>query len=333
MDYFYFCLTLLHVIAGFLLVGIPVVAAVDLWRRPAESWPFWRPALQQSAAAGVAAMALGVLMAGFRWDDSFDRAWEIVGSRWIFAFFELGFSLAILTALAAYVTIWPTTRWKCGLAWFGLVLAATNSLYHFPALMVVSREIRTRPEWLVGLEEPVVRQLLFSGEILYRWLHVALASLFFSLVWLRFLVGIQAEAHRTEAQTPETETTTAETTPAETTTGPTTKRAPTPAAPPEETITSTALATIDRSLQLGVIWGLGLMLISGLVLLLHLPPASLHTLLALGSGRSNNLMIGVVAATVAGIHVMLGDPRPTGLRRFLDVGLVIVAATAMLSDR
>lgn len=328
MDYFYFCLTLLHVIAGFLFVGIPVVAAVDLWWRPSECWPFWRPALQQSAAAGVAAMALGVLMAGFRWDDSFDRAWEIVGSRWIFAFLELGFSLAILTALAAFLPVWPKTGWKRALAYLGLGLAATNSLYHFPALMVVSREIRTRPEWLLGLEEPIVRQLLFSGEILYRWLHVALASLFFSLVWLRFLVGIQAETHRTEAQTPETETTTAETT-----TEPITNRAPTPAAPAEETITSTALATIDRSLQLGVIWGLGLMLISGLVLLLHLPPASLHTLLALGSGRSNNLTIGVVAATVAGIHVMLGDPRPTGLRRFLDVGLVIVAATAMLSDR
>lgn len=328
MDYFYFCLTLLHVIVGFLFVGIPVVAAIDLWRRPAESWPFWRPALQQAAAAGVAAMALGVLMAGFRWDDSFDRAWEIVGSRWIFAFFELGFSLAILTALAAYVPTWPTTRWKRGLAWFGLVLAATNSLYHFPALMVVSREIRTRPEWLLGLEEPVVRQLLFSGEILYRWLHVALASLFFSLVWLRFLVGIQAENHRTETQTLETETT-----PAKTTTGSTTNRVPTPAAPAEETITSLALATIDRSLQLGVIWGLGLMLTSGLVLLLHLPPASLHTLLALGSGRSNNLMIGVVAATAVGIHVLLESPRTTGLRRFLDVGLVIAAATAMLTDR
>jgi hypothetical protein len=328
MDYFYFCLTLLHVLAGFLFVGIPVVAAIDLWRRPAESWPFWRPALQQSAATGVAAMALGVLMAGFRWDDSFERAWEVVGSRWIFAFFELGFSLAILTALAAYVPTWPTFRWKRGLAWFCLVLAATNSLYHFPALMVVSREIRTRPEWLLGLEEPVVRQLLFSGEILYRWLHVALASLFFSLVWLRFLVGIQAEAQSQGDQVPE-----AETKSEQNTSKPTTTQAPAPAATAEETITPLALATVDRSLQLGVIWGLGLMLTSGLVLLLHLPPASLHTLLALGSGRSNNLMIGVVAATVAGIHAMLGDPRPTGLRRFLDVGLVIVAATAMLSDR
>lgn len=327
MDYFYFCLTLLHVIAGFLFVGIPVVAAVDLWRRPTESWPFWRPALQQAAAAGLAAMAIGVLMAGFRWDDSFDRAWEVVGSRWIFAFFELGFSLAILTALAAYAPTWPTTRWKRGLAWFCLILAATNSLYHFPALMVVSREIRTRPEWLVGLEEPVIRQLLFSGEILYRWLHVALASLFFSLVWLRFLVGLQAEAQSPGDQAPEAET------PSEQNTSkPTTTQALRPAATAAETITPAALATVDRSLQLGVIWGLGLMLTSGLVLLLHLRPATLHTLLALGSGRSNNLMIGVVAATVVGILVLREDSRTTGLKRFLDVGLMIVAATAMLSD-
>ena len=199
--------------------------------------------------------------------------------------------------MTAYLPAWPTTPWKRGLTWFGLVLAATNALYHFPALMVVSREIRTRPEWLIGLEEPIVRQLLFTGEILYRWLHVALASIFFSLVWLRFLVGIQAEAQT-----------------------------------PNETISPTELAAVDRSLQHGVIWGWGVMLTSGLVLLLHLPPASLHTLLALGSGRSNNLMIGVVAATAVAIHVLREDPRPTGLKRFLDVGLMIVAATAMLSD-
>jgi hypothetical protein len=43
-------------------------------------------------------------------------------------------------------------------------------------------------------------------------------------------------------------------------------------------------------------------------------------------------MIGVVAATAVAIHVLREDPRPTGLKRFLDVGLMIVAATAMLSD-
>jgi hypothetical protein len=297
MEYFYFCLSLAHVLAGLLFVGVPVVAGIGVYAQGERGWALWRDGLQQAVAAGMVALALGLLMAGFRWDDSFDQAWEIVGNRWWFAFAEFAFSAGLLMGMAYFAPQWPTGPWAQRGLLVLLFLAATNSLYHFPSLMIVSREIRTRPDLVGDLEGSVVRQLLFTPEILWRWLHVALASLMFGAVWLRFVLGLHVDARHRDPQDPW----------------------PTLDVP-------TADAILTRCLWAGL---LGLWL-TGFCLLLNVETAKLESLIALGSGRSNNLMIGVVAATTVGLRVFFRASRPAGLVRFLEVGLMIVAATAML---
>jgi hypothetical protein len=304
MDYFYFCLSLTHVLAGLLFVGLPVMAWAGAWYHGQGGWPLWREGLQQAVLAGLVTLVLGLLMAGFRWDDSFDQAWETVGNRWLFAFAEFAFSLGLIAGVAYFAPQWPAgrgaQRWVLGL----LFLAATNALYHFPSLMIVSREVRTRPDLVVGLDGAVVRQLLFSPEILLRWLHVAIAGLMCGAVWFRFLLGLQVDAQKRDR------------------------------APRHRDDANAEFAVEISPADWVIRWGVWLPLLglwlSGFCLLLNMDTARLEGLIAVGSGRSNNLMIGVVAATAVGIRVLFRDSEPSGLGRFLEVGLMIMAATAML---
>lgn len=297
MDYLFFLLTLLHVLAGMLFVGLPVVACAAVMRTGGEAWPFWNLALRQALQAGLVGLAVGLLMAGFRWDASFERAWNVVGSRWIFGFIEFGFSAGLMSLLVAFCPAWPERRWPRVLAVVTLFVAATNAWYHFPALMVVSREIRLNPSLVEGLDGAVVRQVLFSPAILWRWLHIAIGCVMFGAVWARFLIGIEWDSRGKEAST-----------------GP-------------QTAEASATEQTVRQLVWLSLFGLW---ISGLALALQFPSSQLTQVLALGSGSSNNLMLGIIAANVVALTNLFAGSRPSGLGRFVEVGLMIVAVAAML---
>ncbi len=80
-----------------------------------------------------------------------------------------------------------------------------------------------------------------------------------------------------------------------------------------------------------MIWlGLLGLWLSGLTLVFQIPNSQLNHLLALGSGKSNNLMLGILAANLAAIKTLMPEARPTGLGRFVEVGLIIAAVAAML---
>jgi len=67
-----------------------------------------------------------------------------------------------------------------------------------------------------------------------------------------------------------------------------------------------------------------------LFLVLNIPASRLNDSLALGSGNSNNLMVGILAANAAAIKTLMSESRPTALGRFVEFGLMILAMTAML---
>lgn len=300
MDYLFFLLTLLHVLAGLLFVGLPVVVGAGLLVIGGRSWPVGHLGLQQALMAGLFALAGGLLLAGFQWDHSFEQAWQIVGHRWIFGFIEFGFSTGLVAALVVFCPRWPEPRWRQIGIMTTLFLAATNAWYHFPALMVVSREIRLRPELMDGIENAVVRQLLFSPEILWRWLHIAIACVMVGGVWLRFLIGVVSDQAATAQDNGASHF------PAE------------------------AWQPTDRFLRQMIWLGLLGLWLSGLTLVFQIPNSQLNHLLALGSGKSNNLMLGILAANLAAIKTLMPEARPTGLGRFVEVGLIIAAVAAML---
>ena len=303
MEYSYFWLTLLHVLSGGLFIGGPCVAWMDLaWRRgsPAQRWSHQRLVLQHSLAAGVAVLAIGLLMAGFQWDQSFDRAWAVVESRWWFAFLEFGFSWGIIAAIIYMQPTWPTSRWGSWCVLGLLFLAATNSLYHFPALMVVSREIRLNPTWTPpAVPEGLVRSLLFSPAILFRWINVAIASLFMTVIWNRFVVGLQRDLAEDDR-------------------------------PVDSGQADAGERSLDRWLG-GLIWGLLILLaLTGLCMLLNMDVADTQRLLAVGEGKSNMMMLSILAAVGVGVRVLWREDRPTALSRFPEVGLILFAAAGML---
>ncbi|MBL8890439.1 MAG: hypothetical protein JNL67_10725 [Planctomycetaceae bacterium] len=297
MDYLFFLLTLLHVLAGMLFVGLPVIACADVIRNRGLAWEFWNLALRQALQAGLVALGFGLLLAGFRWDESFERAWEIVASRWIYGFIEFAFSAGLLSLVVTLWPVWPESRWQKVLAVVTLVIAATNAWYHFPALMVVSREIRLHPNLVEGLEGAVVRQLLFSPAILWRWVHIAIGCLMFGAVWARFLIGIECSADEKAGHGG---------------TG------------------QTKWFAVERTLRQLVWLSLLGLWVSGLGLAFQFTSNQVTQVLALGSGSSNNLMLGIVAANVAALRSLYAESRPDGLSRFFEVGLMIVALAAML---
>lgn len=299
MDYLFFLLTLVHVLAGMLFVGLPVVVAAGVLFKGKADWSIYHLALQHSLLTGLFALAGGLLLAGFQWDGSFEQAWKVVGNRWIFGFVEFAFSAGLIALVVQFCSEWPQQRWRQIAMIAVLVVAATNSWYHFPALMVVSREIRLHPELVANLEGSVVRQLLFSPEILGRWLHIAIASVMLGGVWLRFLIGFSADQEVSQAGKPTTQE-------------------------------AEVWRPTDRFLR-QVIWlALAGLWLSGLILVLHIPAARLNESLALGSGNSNNLMVGILAANAAAIKNLMSESRPTALGRFVEFGLMILAMTAML---
>ncbi|MDP1563513.1 MAG: hypothetical protein Q8M16_19200 [Pirellulaceae bacterium] len=300
MDFLFFLLTLVHVLAGMIFVGLPVLVCAELWMNGGRSWPICRVALQQSLLVGVFALAVGLFIAGFQWDGSFEQAWQVVGSRWIFGFIEFAFSAGLIAAVVHFCPAWPEQRWRRIAAIAVLFLGATNAWYHFPALMVVSREIRLHPELVAGLEGSVVRKLLFSPEILWRWLHIAIASVMLGGTWLRFLIGFSIDQESTPGRRP-------------------------------DAAELDAWQSTDRLLRQAIWLSLLGLWLSGLMIVLQLSAASLTSTLALGSGRSNNLMVGILAANVAAIKTLMPETRPTGLGRFVEFGLMILALTAMLS--
>lgn len=299
MDYLFFLLKLVHVLAGLLFIGLPMVVWVGVWRTRGRAWNVWLLGLQHALMAGLLALAGGLLIAGFQWDNSFEQAWRVVGNRWIFGFIEFGFSAGLIAAIVLFCPQWPAQRWRQRGVLVLIFLAATNAWYHFPALMIVSREIRWRPELVAGLEGAVVRQLLFSPEILSRWLHVALASVMVGSVWLRFLVGVVVDQDEASA-------------------------------PGLDRRSREEWGSLDRFLRQATWSGLLALWASGLVVVGQLPAARLNDVLALGSGKSNNLMIGILAANAAALKTLMPESQVTGLGRFVEVGLVIAAVTAML---
>ncbi len=304
MDYWLFLLTLLHVLAGMLFVGLPVVVCAGVWLTGGRAWSAWRMGLQQSLMAGLIALAGGLLIAGFRWDSSFERAWETVGTRWIFGFIEFAFSAGLVFLVVVLCPHWPTQRWRRMAVVAVLFVAATNAWYHFPALMVVSREIRLQPELTSGLEGSVVRQILFSPAIFWRWFHLAIGCVMWGAVWARFLVGCAIEQGET--------------------------------CPPAEFASDEPFHEVerwfgaDRFLRQMVWLSLFGLWSSGLAMALHFSSSHLSQILALGSGHSNNLMIGILAANIVGLKTLVPEGRPSGLNRFTEVGLMIGAITAML---
>lgn len=310
MNFLLFLATLLHVAAGLLFCGLPLIAFGELFRVRTSGLRTLREALLHAIGFGLASLFIGSLMAGAQWNESFDAVWEILGMRWIYLFMEMAFSLVLIALVLALLDRTLTSRrWKIT-ALLVLFLAATNSLYHFPSLMVLTREIRHHPD----IYEPggSMAALIFSPPILFRWLHLAIAALLVSAVWYRlisawFFHGLSQillkrarELHASEEVLI--------------------------LANPE----MVELREVDWR---GGLWAMSAivgMWLTGLTLLLVLPPLQVGQLTALTSGKSNQLMVGVVLATFVGVRCLANSTRPSRAMRVLDVSLLLVTIASMI---
>jgi hypothetical protein len=133
-------------------------------------WSFW---------CLLAGIALGFVMLGIFWmtpDPGYRQAVaRFPAKAYVFAAAELAFSAACLALYAGYWNRFRERPW-----WHALLalLATTNLLYHFPALMFVLGELSAQPEWVL---EPLVtrrefRSLLLRPELIGKVLHFAFAS-------------------------------------------------------------------------------------------------------------------------------------------------------------
>jgi hypothetical protein len=135
------------------------------------------------AALGLVHLAVAVLGA----DPACIRALAAIEtSRWWFAGLELLFSVGCLTV---YVVTWDRwrRRWLHRLV---ALVAATNLLYHFPTLFVLTGVVSQRPDlWSTHIR---VRDMLVNPEVLARLAHFLLASL---VVACAYLMDIAARRH------------------------------------------------------------------------------------------------------------------------------------------
>jgi hypothetical protein len=124
-------------------------------------------------------MLLGVALLGVLWVQGDSRYLHALAQvplrKYWFALAELVFSLA---CMGGYLFLWERARNQPN--WHALlgVLAASNTLYHFPPLMIVLSVVSVRIELSqLVLDAPAFRKLLVEPEVISRAAHVWLASL------------------------------------------------------------------------------------------------------------------------------------------------------------
>lgn len=320
MDFPFFLLTLLHVVLGMLFCGLPGVLLAEIWFVASTSpgtaelddnpttgqasdghWNLVCENLQQALAFGVGGLAAGVMMGGIQWDDSFARTWTLLTSRWVFLFIEFAFSAALIWSVPQF---FPrpkqSIRAKLGVSLI-LLIAATNLLYHFPSLMVISRWVRLHPLAISDASE--FRDLLFSPALFWKWLHVAIACLFAASVWVRIWI-----AHQTQTLT----------------------RLSANGDPAQRFSANSGLDRFDARMRFLLLLTLVGQWASGLLLLINLSPMDSLMVTQLGQPKAHLLILGVVAATAVGLR-SAGESRPPVFAwRVFDFVMVLVTIGAMV---
>lgn len=204
MEFALIFLIAVHLLAVNLAGAGPLLAMLVEWRGTANGSPQQVEAARRlavwSIVAGALGMAIGlvtlwVLVVHEGGEQS--RYWaavkQVTPGRLGFTGAEIVF---YFVCMGLYVGLW---RRMSRIRWAHRVLAiaaATNLLYHFPALFTILAILPTRPE-LAGqmLDRKLYLKLLLDGETLSRVAHVWLASLSVAGVALGWL------AHRIEAAT------------------------------------------------------------------------------------------------------------------------------------
>jgi len=324
MEFYFFALTWFHVATGLIFCGLPVLAFGEVLRLKRSDWNFVQETVQHSIAFGVATMAIGVLIGGAKWDRSFEVTWDLLRSRWVFAFIEFGFSVALLLSIVHLFVQPPKTKVKAWVAGSILLVAATNLIYHFPSLMVISRAVRMEPELLSPGNH--ARDLIFGAPYFWRWIHIAVASIMFSSVWARF--GLAMEIASLLRSSPEVPTGN----PQGSISLKSAAVVSAQQAMPNDSVAAkfAALDQVDRRMRVWLLSGLVGLWTTGLLVLLNLPIVQLNRIAQLGGGKSNLLMIGVVLATWVGLRSLMESNGRQVLWRLLDLFLMLATVAMMV---
>lgn len=310
MNFLLFLATLLHIAAGLLFCGLPLIAFVEVLRTRNAGREVASESLLHSLGFAVASLVIGSLMAGAQWDESFDAAWQLLSNRWIFLFLEMAFSMVLIGIAYLLLQRFPESGKLKITSAILLLIAATNSLYHFPSLMVITRELRRHPE--IYDPQSSMASLIFSPAILLRWVHLAIAAVLFSAVWHRMLSSWWFHSISRKLILLARQNHTAE----------------------ESTIMASPEVVELREVDWrGGVWAMVAIVglwITGLTLFLVLPVLQVNQLTSITSGKSNQLMVGIVLATFVGVRCLANATRPSRMMCVLDVCLLLVTAASMI---
>jgi len=152
---------------------------------------------------------LGVLSGGLMWVDNqarFFTALERLPSKIYFGVWELAF---YVVCMIVYILWWHwrtprSNAARCGHALFATA-AATNLLWHFPALMVVLARLAVESPYGEPIDAAAFRELMFQDQIMSRWLHVWLASFATAGIVMSWLAAqrLQRVSTETEKESPD----------------------------------------------------------------------------------------------------------------------------------
>lgn len=310
MNFLLFLATLIHVASGLLFCGLPLIAFGELCRVQQAGRDVIRESLLHSLGFGVTSLLIGSLMAGAQWDASFEATWEILGNRWLFLIAEMIFSMALVGVVLVYLDRTANQKvvwWLCILLLF---IAATNALYHFPTLMVLTRELRHDPSRYQP--EQSMAGLIFSPPILMRWVHLAIAAILLSAVWHRLISSwlffqlrqrLIRQAHQDHQNKDNL------------------------------VMANPDVIELRQVDWRGGWWAMAAIVglwATGLSLFLVLPVVQVSQLTSITSGKSNQLMVGVVLATFVGVRCLANSTSPSRAMRVLDVSLLLVTIASMI---
>ena len=173
-----------HLLCMNVASGAPMIAACLEWRE-ASSRLGSRYACDLLSRLSVFALllgiALGVILVGLRWSESYSSVWiDRLGRKAAWGIGEIAFSLVLGVVIWVLRTRATRTDPKKGRALrsFLGVLSGLNLLYHFPPLFsigAISQDWLSQFPGANQITAAEFRQLMSNPEVLARMLHVVLA--------------------------------------------------------------------------------------------------------------------------------------------------------------
>jgi len=191
-----------HLLAVSVGISGPLVCMPLEWRSSrgdATAARAGRFVLATSLLALLLGGLIGIAVGWVRWNDGLSHALARLSDKVYFGQWEIVFSAALMGGHWFWWHRAPHVRGlRHATRQIMALLAGTNLLYHFPVLFVIISELLHRGE----TQGPVIsssdfRQMLITGPVLSRSIHVALASLAAGAILL--LVFALRQARRPDA--------------------------------------------------------------------------------------------------------------------------------------